>query len=108
MLLARYSDGMMQPMRGSCVAAGAITCALLLSGCAGRSPTLQPVAQPAPTASPPLQRKYYKEGANDEEFQRTRARCLMNAEAAAGAPGDEGRWMLIVASCMRSEGWVLR
>jgi hypothetical protein len=47
---------------------------------------------------------WYKQGAGPEEFQRMRARCLMNASMTASmSEGD--RWALILMACMRSEGW---
>jgi hypothetical protein len=56
-------------------------------------------------ASPP-KKQWHKGGAGAEEFQRTRARCVMNASSAATT--TDTRWTLIFASCMRSEGWVLQ
>jgi len=66
-------------------------------------------------ASPSLIPKqvYRKDGATNEEFQRTRARCLMQAEIAESASNDPngwsraGTWMMVYRTCMRAEGWVL-
>jgi len=64
--------------------------------------------QPPPAQTLNSQRPgpgWFKQGAGQEEFQRTRARCLMNAEMAAGGMNEGGRWALILTACMRSEGW---
>jgi hypothetical protein len=50
---------------------------------------------------------WYKQGAGPEEFQRTKARCLMNAEMTT-TEGEGGRWALILMTCMRSEGWTIQ
>ena len=76
----------------------------------------KPPSQPPPVQAPPAQalnsqqpgHGWYKQGGwTPEEFQRTRARCLMNASMTAGF-GDMLRWNLIVSTCMRSEGWTIR
>jgi|PersoiStandDraft_1058852.scaffolds.fasta_scaffold229014_1 hypothetical protein len=87
------------------VIAGVIACASILSACEHSEPPLA-IAAPIIASPPPPPKKWYKDGAGTEEFQRTRARCVMNASTAA--PMTDGRWTLIFASCMRSEGWVLR
>ena len=50
---------------------------------------------------------WYKQGAGPEEFERTKARCLMNAEMTT-TMSEGARWALIQMACMRSEGWTLR
>ena len=71
------------------------------AGCAAASPL------------PPEPRKVWsKEGAwTNEEFQRTRARCIMyaatnQARNAWGGPFGNS-WALLATACMRAEGWVL-
>jgi hypothetical protein len=56
---------------------------------------------------------YRKVGATQEEFERTRARCLAQAETAKAASTDSnqwarlGTWTSVYRNCMRAEGWVL-
>ena len=85
-----------------------IAVAVLLAGCVSAPP-------PAPAASPPPpepKKGWSKEGAwTNEEFQRTRARCIMYAETnqarnAWGGPFGNS-WALLATACMRAEGWVL-
>ena len=73
---------------------------LLLAGCA---------SQPPPRPAPP---PFFKEGASTEEFNRTRVRCLAQAEGASAEstdPHSQARiWRVVFVGCMRAEGWVLR
>jgi hypothetical protein len=90
------------------VVGGILACAIVLSACAHTEPPPTAVASdnippPAPPPPPP-KKQWYKQGATAEEFQRTRARCIMNAESAASTL--DTRWGVIFLSCMRSEGWV--
>jgi hypothetical protein len=53
---------------------------------------------------------YFKPGASSEEFQRTRARCLVQAQTAeAGSQRayDFMTFTIVFEGCMRAEGWVL-
>jgi hypothetical protein len=95
-------------MKRLIVVACVIACASVLSACGHTQP---PPTAPAPINTsppppPPPPKHWYKQGASTEEFQRTRARCIMNAEMSDG--GDAGRWTVIFATCMRAEGWVLQ
>jgi hypothetical protein len=110
-LLARPKSGvggapMFRPIiKSLIVIAGVIACASILSACEHSEPPLA-IAAPIIASPPPPPKKWYKDGAGTEEFQRTRARCVMNAYTAARP--DDIRWSIILATCMRSEGWVLR
>jgi hypothetical protein len=79
--------------------------ALTLAGCA-RDQQLAAVAA-APPPKPPPQRGYFKEGASSEEFQRTKAGCLVRAESAAPGFNAPWSWFSIYQNCMRADGWVL-
>lgn len=80
-----------------------------LSGCVTDRP--EPVAyQPY---SPPKPPAYFKQGATNEEFQRTKAGCMMKAEIAESSSTDPNQLaksvtnMLVFGNCMRADGWVL-
>jgi hypothetical protein len=78
--------------------------ALLVAGCAHEERAV--VASAAPTTPPPVE-LYFKGRARGEEFQRTRAACLMRqAEAESAAPNSSGR-VTVYQLCMRANGWVL-
>jgi len=62
--------------------------------------------------APPPKEVYYKRGASNEEFERTRARCLMQAEIARSNSNEPallkvGTLFTVFRACMRAEGWVL-
>jgi len=84
----------------------AIGTTIALTGCAGTTKV-----EPAPAFAPKT--VYYKAGATQEEFERTRARCLAQAESAKAASTDPdewarlGTWMAIYRNCMRADGWML-
>jgi hypothetical protein len=59
---------------------------LMLSGCATDEAPVT-YQQPSPPPKPPL---YRKDGASAEEFQRTKAGCMMKAEIALASPGFGG------------------
>jgi hypothetical protein len=96
----------------------ALAAASALAGCvtdqAQAPPPVAPVSAPvAPPVPPKPAVAYFKEGASEEEFQRTKAACIMKYEMAAGAASDEfgpnwGLGLSVFGSCMRSQGWVLR
>lgn len=62
--------------------------------------------EPQKAVAPPPKKQWHKDGAGAEEFQRTRARCIMNASSVS--PMADGRWTIVFGSCMRSEGWILQ
>jgi hypothetical protein len=71
---------------------------VLLAGCA--QPPPPQVAGPPPKPEPKM--VWHKDGAwTQEEFQRTKARCIMLAEM-----NDPYKFVIIAETCMRSEGWV--
>jgi hypothetical protein len=80
--------------------------ALALGGCLTQQEAVAPVAA-APPPPPPVERVYEKPGASNEDFQRARARCLMNANMTTGLYDDPLRWTSVYRSCMRADGWVL-
>ena len=84
-----------------------ITAAILLAGCAQPPP----VAVAAPSPKPEPKMAWDKPGASNEEFERTKARCIMYAETnqmrnAWGGPFGHSR-LILFTNCMRAEGWVL-
>ena len=82
---------------------------LALAGCAQRAEIASPAAPPPPPPAP--KKVWFKAGSSNEEFARTKARCIAQAETASAASPDPmtgaGHWMVIFPSCMRAEGWVL-
>jgi hypothetical protein len=90
---------------------------IMLFGCT--LPTVQSTPAPniadQPLPAPPPQPKqvYHKEGATNEDFQRAKARCLIQAETAKSASNDPnpfaraGTWVLVYRACMRADGWIL-
>jgi hypothetical protein len=82
---------------------------LMLSGCATDEPPVT-YQQPSPPPKPPL---YRKDGASTEEFQRTKAGCLVKAQIAESSSTDPEplvkmvTYMSVFRNCMRAEGWVL-
>jgi hypothetical protein len=83
-----------------------------LVGCASQLVTNVSAASTA-SAAPTPKMVYYKTGATQEEFERTRARCLAQAETAKAASTDPNpwarlaTWMAVNRNCMRADGWVL-
>jgi hypothetical protein len=63
-------------------------------------PASQPPPSP-PTEAPVKRKSFFKEGATQEEFERTRAHCALQAHLA-----DKHAFALVL--CMRAEGWVLK
>lgn len=80
----------------------AMLLAAMLGGCLHEpeSAKLVEVAQATPAAPPPKM-VYSKPGGTNEEFRRTRAHCLVQAEL-----GPPESWVVIYTSCLRAEGWV--
>jgi hypothetical protein len=76
-----------------CIVIIAITA---LAGCA-HDPPPAPIEPVAVKPEPPP-KVYFKPGATHEEFERTKARCMMQMDFDA-----PWKW----AFCMRAEGWVL-
>jgi hypothetical protein len=80
-----------------------LTLSVALTGCASADPPQAPV--PPAATPPPAPSVWYKAGATQEEFQRTRARCLL--QAGAGTANFDFEPVAFVL-CMRAEGWVRR
>jgi hypothetical protein len=76
-------------------------------------PVLDPPPPPPPPAPPPKvppppqpQMVWMKPGASNEEFQRTRAGCMLRMwEAENSNPNGVG-WVTVFPLCMRAAGWV--
>lgn len=89
-----------------------IPLALALVGCAHRAPAPAAPELSAPPAPAPRPLVYTKPGATHEEFLRTKARCLAQAETAKAASTEEswarvGTWIVVYRNCMRADGWAL-
>jgi predicted small lipoprotein YifL len=80
-----------------------LTLLVALAGCASADPLQAPVSPSA--TPPPAPFVWYKADAAQEEFQRTRARCLL--QAGAGTANFDFEPVAFVL-CMRAEGWVRR
>jgi hypothetical protein len=78
--------------------------ALLVAGCAHDDQMV--VASAAPT-TPPTVERYFKGRARGEDFQRTRAACLMRQVEAEHAAPNSVDWVTVYQLCMRANGWVL-
>jgi hypothetical protein len=78
-----------------------------LSGCTRTPEPLASSVKPAPASPPEPPMVYYKPGASDEDWQRAKARCLMQGEMAKSTsqtPGDT--FAIVVVTCLRADGWV--
>ncbi len=74
-----------------------------LAGCAHDKAPTSAAAPADPALKPPRPADVWtKPGATTEEFQRTRARCLLRARF-----GSEDYNVATYPLCMRAEGWVL-
>lgn len=80
----------------------AILSALVLASCA-TAPPPAPI-DPTPAHNRP-ETAWFKRGATDEEFQRARSTCIVEAESGSG--GNTLSWTVIFPNCMRAQGWVL-
>jgi hypothetical protein len=79
-----------------------------LAGCAdgpfaaaGLGPHPAPEPPATPVAEPAVEKVWYKSGATNEEFERTKARCMLQANL--GSLYFAANFTL----CMRAEGWTL-
>jgi len=123
------SDDSMSPHNGVTIA---ILAASMLMGCASAAPPdpwavwtirgpysdssqTSGAAGQRPTTPPAPQQRWTRMvgPASENEFQRTKARCLTQAEMARSQSFDPNSWaqlgtrQTVLNRCMRSEGWVL-
>jgi hypothetical protein len=61
-------------------------------------------APPPPKPAP--ETVWSKPGATDEDFQRTRAACLLRQMEAENANPNSWGWIMVFSLCMRASGWV--
>jgi hypothetical protein len=88
--------------------------AVALAGCITDQAPVAPAVAAAPPPPPPLARVWTKPGATNEEFQRTKAACIlrMHEDEVAIKAADPGNpWAGLGAIsffplCMRAAGWV--
>src|SRR5262249_26473721 len=62
---------------------------------------------PTPPPKPAPECVYSKQGATTEEFQRTRAACLLRQTEAENANPNSWSWFTVFPLCMRANDWVL-
>jgi hypothetical protein len=90
------------------IATAALLAATVLGGCVTDQAPVTPAvaAAPPPPPPPPPQMVWAKPGSTDEEFQRTRAACMLRMwEAENSNPNGVG-WVTVFPLCMRAAGWV--
>jgi hypothetical protein len=91
----------------------AIAATMLQGGCIHDAAPVTPAAA-APPPAPPPEMVWTKPGATNEEFQRTKAACILRMEedetaikaANPGNPWASLRAITVFPLCMRANGWV--
>jgi hypothetical protein len=82
---------------------GALMTTAALAGCVHDQ---APAASAVAAAPPPPELVWSKPGASNDEFQRTKAACLLRlTEFQAASPGNWSA-LTIFPFCMRANGWV--